>query len=40
MTFDLPITYSGTPFQVKAWETLMRVPYGETWSYRDQAIEL
>jgi methylated-DNA-[protein]-cysteine S-methyltransferase len=36
-TFDLPIRLIGTPFQVRAWEALRQIPYGETISYKEQA---
>lgn len=36
-TFQTPLRPLGTPFQVDAWEALLKVPYGETKSYRDQA---
>jgi len=36
-TFDLPLVWSGTPFQVRAWKELARIPYGETISYGEQA---
>ncbi|RPI76326.1 MAG: methylated-DNA--[protein]-cysteine S-methyltransferase [Desulfobacteraceae bacterium] len=36
--FDLPLNLRGTPFQKKAWRTLLKVPYGQTCSYRDLAI--
>lgn len=29
----------GTPFQRRVWATLMRIPYGETWSYARLAQE-
>jgi methylated-DNA-[protein]-cysteine S-methyltransferase len=35
--FDLPFDLTGTPFQVKAWKTLTRIPYGKTISYGEQA---
>jgi methylated-DNA-[protein]-cysteine S-methyltransferase len=38
--FDLPLAPSGTPFQLRVWERLLAIPYGETWSYRRLAIEL
>lgn len=38
--FDLPLRYPGTPFQEKVWSTLLRIPYGETWSYLDVASSL
>jgi len=31
--FDLPLAPRGTGFQTLVWRTLMRIPYGETWSY-------
>lgn len=35
--FKTPIHYIGTPFQRLAWETLLKIPYGETISYAQQA---
>jgi methylated-DNA-[protein]-cysteine S-methyltransferase len=35
--FDLPIRFSGTEFQCRAWKNLMEIPYGETRSYGEQA---
>jgi methylated-DNA-[protein]-cysteine S-methyltransferase len=32
-TFDLPLDLRGTPFQLKVWRALERIPYGETRSY-------
>jgi methylated-DNA-[protein]-cysteine S-methyltransferase len=36
-TFDLPLAPSGTPFQLRVWEQLRTIPYGETRSYADIA---
>ena len=36
--FELPLDAAGTPFQVKVWEALRQIPYGETRSYKDIAI--
>jgi methylated-DNA-[protein]-cysteine S-methyltransferase len=36
-SFDLPLTWSGTPFQVRAWKELAKIPYAETISYQEQA---
>jgi len=36
-TFDLPLTFHGTEFKVKVWETLLKIPYGETRSYGEIA---
>ncbi len=35
--FDLPLAPKGTDFQMKCWEALLKVPYGETRSYGDIA---
>jgi len=35
--FDVPIQFIGTPFQIKVWKALMKIPYGETRSYREIA---
>lgn len=36
-SFDLPLQPVGTPFQREVWAILARIPYGQTWSYRDVA---
>ena len=33
LEFDLPLAPSGTPFQLKVWTELRRIPRGETISY-------
>lgn len=35
--FDLPLVFHGTSFQMQAWDALMKIPYGETRSYLQQA---
>ena len=35
--FDLPISFHGTAFKVKVWETISTIPYGETRSYGEIA---
>ena len=35
--FDLPLVMKGTPFQVRAWQALQLIPYGQTRSYAQQA---
>ena len=35
--FDLPLAPSGTPFQMRVWQTLQTIPYGTTWSYKTLA---
>ena len=36
-TFELPLELQGTEFQIKAWQTLQKIPYGEKISYSKQA---
>ena len=38
--FSLPLHALGTEFQMKAWDELLRIPYGETISYGQQASRL
>ncbi len=33
ITFDVMIDPKGTPFQRLVWQTMMKIPYGETWTY-------
>jgi methylated-DNA-[protein]-cysteine S-methyltransferase len=35
--FDLPLDMKGTPFQIRVWRALLKIPYGETRSYAQQA---
>jgi len=39
-SFDLPLHLVGTPFQKSVWQGLLKVPYGETRSYKQQSIFL
>lgn len=39
-TFTVPLVYPGTPFQVAVWERLIEIPYGETISYEQLAVDL
>ena len=39
-SFDLPLAPQGTPFQLRVWKALRRIPYGETRSYLDVAETL
>lgn len=36
-TFDVPLTYPGSPFQRKVWNTLLEIPYGKVLSYAQQS---
>ena len=38
--FDLPLRPDGTPFQLRVWEQLQLIGYGETASYGDIAARL
>lgn len=38
--FDLPLEARGTEFQKKVWNELLKIPYGETKSYKDIAIAI
>ncbi|MFB6835645.1 methylated-DNA--[protein]-cysteine S-methyltransferase [Streptomyces sp. NPDC056361] len=38
--FELPLNLIGTPFQLRVWEQLLRIPYGETRTYGELAEEL
>jgi methylated-DNA-[protein]-cysteine S-methyltransferase len=37
-SFDVPLELVGTEFQKKVWQALSRIPYGQTRSYKQQAI--
>ena len=38
--FDLPLALRGTPFQLRVWAELRRIPYGTTLSYGELARRL
>ena len=38
--FDIPLDLRGTDFQQAAWQALAKIPYGETWTYKQQAEHL
>jgi methylated-DNA-[protein]-cysteine S-methyltransferase len=38
--FDLPLDPRGTEFQVRAWRALATIPYGQTATYKDQAVRV
>lgn len=33
----IPIAATGTAFQQQVWQSLMEIPYGQTWSYQQLA---
>lgn len=36
-SFDIPLSLSGTDFQVKVWNELLNIPYGKVCTYKDIA---
>jgi AraC family transcriptional regulator of adaptative response/methylated-DNA-[protein]-cysteine methyltransferase len=39
-SFDVALSTPGTDFQKRVWKALQEIPYGETVSYKQQAIKL
>jgi AraC family transcriptional regulator, regulatory protein of adaptative response / methylated-DNA-[protein]-cysteine methyltransferase len=38
--FTVPLQLIGSAFQQDVWRTLMAIPYGTTWSYKQQALHM
>ncbi|WHS59391.1 methylated-DNA--[protein]-cysteine S-methyltransferase [Pseudomonas sp. G2-4] len=38
--FDLQLDFVGTDFQIRVWHALLTIPFGETRSYRDIALQI
>ena len=38
--FQLPLRPKGTEFQKKVWEALQTIPYGQTKSYKEIAVQI
>lgn len=38
--FDLPLVINSTSFQMQAWQQLLKIPYGTTFSYAEQAEKM
>jgi AraC family transcriptional regulator of adaptative response/methylated-DNA-[protein]-cysteine methyltransferase len=38
--FTVPLHLTGTAFQKSVWQTLLEIPYGSTWSYKQQALRM
>ncbi|OYQ76572.1 methylated-DNA--[protein]-cysteine S-methyltransferase [Wohlfahrtiimonas chitiniclastica] len=36
--FTVPMVLSGTPFQQAVWQILLEIPYGQTISYKTEAV--
>lgn len=39
-SFDLRLEPEGTNFQKRVWDELLKIPYGETWSYGQLATRI
>ncbi len=37
-TFTIPLVMPGSTFEQAVWQQLQSIPYGETWSYKEQAL--
>lgn len=35
--FTFPVQLKGTAYQMKVWNVLLQIPYGQTWTYRQVA---
>ncbi|MFZ5627263.1 MAG: methylated-DNA--[protein]-cysteine S-methyltransferase [Bacillota bacterium] len=38
--FDLPLDLRGSQFQLQVWQELQKIPYGETRTYQDIAVNV
>lgn len=38
--FRIELDFDGTDFQQQVWQALLQIPYGETRSYKDIAVQL
>ncbi|OON98280.1 MAG: hypothetical protein ATN36_01030 [Epulopiscium sp. Nele67-Bin005] len=38
--FSFPIKLFGTPFQLRVWNALLNIPYGQTCTYKDIATKI
>lgn len=38
--FEVPLDVKGTEFQLKVWDALLNIPYGETKTYKEIAIDI
>lgn len=37
MAFSIPLVFTGSPFQCRVWDELLKIPYGTTLSYAELA---
>ncbi|MBC2856042.1 methylated-DNA--[protein]-cysteine S-methyltransferase [Cetobacterium sp. 2A] len=40
LEFNIPILLNGTEFQKNVWKELIKIPYGETATYKDIAVRI
>lgn len=38
--FSVPLSLTGTDFQLRVWNALITIPYGVTWSYKQLAVAI
>lgn len=38
--FTIPLKLIGTAFQIEVWQELLKIPYGKTISYKEEAINI
>lgn len=38
--FTVPLHLTGTDFQKSVWNLLTEIPYGKTWTYKQQALKM
>ena len=38
--FSVPLDLVGTAFQQRVWQALLAIPYGQTWSYAQEAVHI
>ncbi len=38
--FDLPLICAGTEFQQTVWQALLKIPYGQTASYKELSLDI
>lgn len=38
--FDVPLVFTGSAFQVKVWNELLKIPYGDRRTYKQQSKSL
>ena len=38
--FTVQLHFTGTAFQQSVWDALCKIPYGKTWTYKQQALHM